>query len=224
MRKTGLVICVAAALLCVVSAAPARADIVGNGGFELAGVGGPTDSAMWTEFISDAGNTSARDSAHPASGSYAHHLRAVGLAAMGTVAGINQNSINDVGLPSLVGGSTLSASFDAALPLGPGGVMNYTLRVLNRYGGIVAIYNNTIPNNTGLTYNTYTTPVLTVPAFGAVPNDLYAAFIEINVAAGGFLGSTAEAYVDNVHINGTVMPEPASLMLLGLGALLLRRR
>ena len=108
-------------------------------------------------------------------------------------------------------------------PFGPGGVMNYTLRILNRTGAIVAIYNNTIPSPAS-SYRTFTTPDLTVPAFGAQPNDYYVAFFEINVASGGFVGSTATAYIDNVQINGTLTPEPASALLLAIAALALRRR
>ncbi len=200
------------------------ADVAGNGGFEVAGVGGATDSAMWYEFTSYAGNLSERSTMNPASGSYAHHLYAVGTEGLGTVAGIQQNSGNDVGLLSLEPGTTVSATFDAMTPFGPGGVMNYTLRILNGTGAIVGIYNNTIPSPSAV-YNTYTTPDLVVPAFGPAPNDYYVAFFEVNAAAGGFGGSSAEVYVDNVHINGTIVPEPSSMLLLGLAAAgLIRRR
>lgn len=198
-------------------------DIAGNGGFEIAGVGGATDSAQWSESTTFANNVSERSPLNPASGSFSHRLYAEGTAGLGTVAGITQNSANDVGLASLQEGTTLSASFDAMTPFGPGGVMNYSLRILNGAGGIVAIYNNTIGAPSGV-YNTFTTPNLNVPAFGAAPNDFYVAFLEINAAAGGFLGSTAEVFVDNVVINGTLIPEPASLLLLGMGAVALVRR
>ena len=224
MRKLGLVTCVATALV-LMAAAPAWADeIAGNGGFEIAGAGGPTTSALWSAFTSFPANVSERDAAHPASGAWAQHLKALGTDGLGTVAGITQNSVNDVGLASLQENTTLSASFDAALPFGPGGVLNYSLRILDRNGGIVAIYNNTLGAPTGLTYQTYTTQTLTVPAFGAAPNDLYAAFLEINAAAGGFAASFSEAYIDNVHITGTLVPEPTALALLSLAGLLLRRR
>ena len=225
MSRLGKMTGLAAVILAVASAAPAGAtvNLVGNGGFEVAGAGGPTDSAMWSEFTSYASNLSERGTTNPEFGSYAHHLYAVGLQDLGTVAGINQNSGNDVGLPSLQPGSTLSATFDAMTPFGPGGVMNYTLRILNGVGAIVQIYNNTIGAPSSV-YQTYTTPTFTVPAFGAAPNDYYVAFFEVNAAAGGFVGSTSEVYVDNVHVDGTVVPEPASLVLLGLGLLVGGRR
>jgi hypothetical protein len=49
---------------------------------------------------------------------------------------------------------------------------------------------------------------VTVPAFGAPPNDSYAAFVEMTVAAGAFVGSSAEAFIDDVVINGVVVSGP----------------
>jgi hypothetical protein len=63
-----------------------------------------------------------------------------------------------------------------------------------------------------------------VPAFGVDPDDNYAAFLEIVVNAGAFDGSFAEGYVDQVNIAGTLVPEPTTVMLLALGATVLRRR
>ena len=226
MFKLRLTACLALAFALAVGAAPASAgiDIAGNGGFELAGGGGAADSAQWSENTSSGANISERTTTNPNSGSFSHHLYAEGMAALGTVAGISQHSANDAGLPSLLEGTTLSASFDAMTPFGPGGVMNYSLRILNSAGVIVGIYNNTIPSPSA-SYSTFTTPDLTVPAFGAAPNDAFYAFLEINAAAGEFVGSVSEVYVDNVVINGTVIPEPASGLLLAIGALgLLRRR
>jgi hypothetical protein len=206
-----------------VSPAAATVNIAGNGGFELAGVGGAADSDQWTEVTSFIANLSERSTTNPNSGSFSHHLYAEGTDGLGTVAAITQHSANDSGFASLMEGTVLNASFDAMTPFGPGGVMNYSLRILNSAGAIVQIYSNTIPSPSAV-YNTFTTPDLNVPAFGAAPNDAFYAFIEINAAAGGFLSSTAEVYVDNVMINGTVIPEPTSALLLVVGALGLRRR
>ena len=223
-RKRSWVWLASCMLMLALLASPAWGTvIVGNGGFETAGVGGATNSDMWTEFTSAANNLSERSTANPEFGLYSHHLYAEGLDMLGTVAGVQQNSGNDVGLPSLQPGSTLTATFDAMTPFGPGGVMNYTLRILNGAGGIVDIFNG----GTGApsaTYNTYSTPALTVPAFGAAPNDYYVAFFEVNAAAGGFVGSISEVYIDNVVIEGTLVPEPATISLLALGAFCLRRR
>ncbi|MCA9251728.1 MAG: PEP-CTERM sorting domain-containing protein [Phycisphaerae bacterium] len=224
MRKVFVSSCLALFMALAMGVSPAAATIVsGNGGFELAGGGGAADSAQWTEITTSAANLSERTTTNPNSGSYSHHLYAEGMDALGTVAAITQHSANDAGFASLLEGTTLSASFDAMTPFGPGGVMNYSLRILNSAGAIVQIYNNTIPNPSAV-YNTYTTPNLIVPAFGAAPNDAFYAFIEINAAAGGFIGSTSEIYVDNVAIDGTLVPEPSSVLLLLFGAMGLRRR
>jgi hypothetical protein len=199
-------------------------NIAGNPGFEMAGVGGPTDSDLWTEFAGGAAGTlSERDGTMPASGSWAHHLLAIGDDTAGASAGINQNSIADVGLPSLLPGTTLDASFDWKASYGPGGVGFGVLRILNGDGAIVA--------DTGLlalpasdSYSSFTVPGLTVPDFGPAPNDVYAAFLEISVSSGAFEGSVADAFVDNVVINGTVVPEPSSLCLILAGTLLWARR
>ena len=138
---------------------------------------------------------------------------------------MTQNSVADVGLVSLEPGTSLSFSFDARFNPGPGGVMIFTLRILNGVGGIVQDTGfATIAAATGGAYQTFTRGPLTVPAFGAAPNNVYAAFVEIAVNSAAFAGSTSEAFIDNVHVNGTLTPEPASLALLGLASLLLRRR
>ncbi len=224
MRKKVVATCFGMVAAFAMGVSPAAATVVsGNGGFEIAGSGGAADSDQWTEITTSPANISERTTTNPNAGSYSHHLYAEGMDALGTVAAITQHSANDAGFASLLEGTVLNASFDAMTPFGPGGVMNYSLRILNSAGAIVQIYNNTIPSPSAV-YNTYTTPDLTVPSFGAAPNDAFYAFIEINAAAGGFVGSSAEVYVDNVTINGTLIPEPSSALLLLFGAMGLRRR
>lgn len=212
-----------AALLVTTLAFPANAaNLAGNAGFEVAGVGGATDSDLWTEFSGGpAGTLSERDGTMPFAGSFAHHLVAAGDPTAGASAGINQNSIADVGLPSLKPGSALSASFEWKSSYGPGGVGNAFLRILNGVGAIVADTGAIPLPDTAGAYAAQATPGLIVPAFGAAPNDTYAAFLEITTAAGAFTGSSADAFVDDVVIDGTTVPEPASVVLMSVGLICL---
>jgi hypothetical protein len=79
------------------------------------------------------------------------------------------------------------------------------LRVLNGVGAIVADTGLQPLPNTGGSYTTVLTNSVNVPAFGAPPDDVYAAFLEVVVNAGAFDGSTAEALVDNVSIEATLV-------------------
>ena len=196
---------------------PASAGLLtGNAGFETAGLNA-TDSALWSEFA-DTNAVSERDSTMPLVGSYAHHLMATGATGLGASAGINQNSIADVGLPSLQEGTSVSAEFQWKGSLGTGGVAFAVLRILNGVGAIVADTGLQPLPNTGGSYTLQSLPMLNVPAFGGGPNDTYAAFLEISVGAGAFVGSTAEGFVDSVNVSGTTVPvpEPSPLALLGL--------
>lgn len=201
----------------LVSAGASADDIATNGGFEL-GTGG--DSANWVEFGGGAmGTFSERTMNMPISGMWSHQIFAMGDATTGGSAGINQNSIVDGGLASLQENTMLSLSFDAVTNFGPGGVGFYTLRILDGSGAIVA--------DTGLqpiVGGLNQSAALNVPAFGTAPADTYAAFAEFVVNAGAFQGSFAGARIDNVVIEGTLVPTPGTLALLGLGGLAMTRR
>ncbi|MFA6044228.1 MAG: hypothetical protein WC718_04530 [Phycisphaerales bacterium] len=214
-----------AVLALVAAAAPAFADpLTGNGGFETAGMG-PTMSAQWFAGGGGAAGTlSERSSANPFSGSWSQNLNAVGSDLTGASAVITQNSIADVGLPSLAPGSSLSLSFRGNYTLGPGGVGFYALKILNGSGAIVADTGLQVITGSTAGYQLFSTSALTVPAFGAAPNDTYAAFVEISVAGGAFNGSFAQAYIDDVNVQGTTIPAPASLALVSGGLLLAGRR
>jgi hypothetical protein len=218
--KVAVLVAVASA-----GAGPAlAAELAGNPGFEIAG-GTPTLSALWTANANGApGSLSQRDSSAPFAGQWAQNIVAIGSPAAGASSGVSQNTIADLGLGSLQPGSSLSMSYRGNYTFGPGGVGFYVLRILNGSGTIVAETGlQTISTSTS-GYQLFSSPTLTVPAFGAAPNDVYAAFVEINVVAGAFTGSSSSAFIDNVSISGTVVPAPASLALMGAGLLGAARR
>jgi hypothetical protein len=181
-------------------------EVIVNGGFEVQGFGSLTDSANWTELASDAPGTFSRRAEGPASsGIFSHHLSAVGAVGIGTTGIIIQNSIVDGGLTSLEGNTTVQMTFKARVTLGPGGVAFYALRVLNSQGAIVANTGlNVITSGTNGLFASFSTSTLTVPAFGSAPNDAFSAFVEISVAAGAFPESTAEAFIDDLVVTGTL--------------------
>lgn len=204
MLKASCVI--TAALLLGVCPAVRADDAIANGGFETEGPDGPADSANWVQIAAGgAGTVSDRVSTSPATGKFAHHLKAVGAVGIGGTGVVLQNSIADGGLPSLQGSSTLSATFKAKVTLGPGGVGFYALRVLNSGGGIVADTGLRPMNDTGGVYASFSMGPLNVPAFGDFPNDAYAAYVELVTAAGAFPESVAEAYIDDVVVTGTLV-------------------
>ncbi len=228
MPTLKLFICFVLVASFVVSANVKGDTVIGNGGFETAGMSA-TDSDLWNEFSGGAAGTlSERDTniANAFDGASSHHIVAIGADMVGAAAGINQNSVADGGLLSLDEGTDLTASFFWNGNLGPGGVAFAALRILDGTGAVVAdtgLIN--LPNTMG--YTMQTLPTLTVPAFGAAPADTYAAFFEVSVAAGAFDGSFAEGFVDGVDVQGSVVPEPASAGLVGalcIGMLIRRRR
>ncbi len=198
---------VAAAAVLVGFATQVQADeVIVNGGFETAGAGGDAESANWFAVVAGApGTVSLRDSTSPRTGSFAQFIKAVGANGIGSTGGLVQNSLNEGGLSSLQESTTLNATFSAKTTLGPGGVGFYTLRILNRDGAIVASSGLGQMNDTGGAYRTFSMGPLTVPAFGAPPNDAFASMVEIVVSAGAFPASTAEAYIDDVSVTGTLI-------------------
>lgn len=227
MSRLKLTVLSVAVLPCFALSAMA-ANIAGNPGFEIAGGGGATDSASWNEFTGGpAGTVSQRDLTMPDTGQAAHSLFAQGGPAAAGVAGITQNSIDDLGLFSLVPGTTLDASIRWKSSYGPGGVGNAALRILASDGTIVGNAPIGLPD-TGGAYQTVNFPQLIVPPLGASPFDEYAAFIEIVAASGAFDTSFSGGFVDNVVIDGTTaIPEPSTVALVGLAGVALvtvRRR
>ncbi len=180
-------------------------DVCGNGGFEDEGFDGPNSAFYWHSFASGGpGSVSERSTLSPLTGTYAQHLVANGADAMGGTAVVTQNTVDATGGVSLEPGTPVVLSFDARGAAGPGGVGFYALRILNSAGAIVSdtglqVY---FPNNN---WAHFTTRPLTVPAFGAAPNDAYFAYVEIVVAAGAFAASTIEAHIDSVAIDATLV-------------------
>jgi len=218
--KTAAIAVFAAAITTAVSPSASAANVIANGGFEA---GSGTDAANWQEVgIQPA----TRDNTNPNSGQWALKLDAVGTSGSGPNSVGLQNSIADGGQPSLQQLTDVDVSFQWAGDLGPGGVAFAVARILDGSGNIEADTGlQALPDNNNV-YQLINLPTLSVPAFGAAPDDEYALFIEFSTAAGAFDGSFATGFVDDVNADGTFVPEPGSLALLGLGglAMVARRR
>lgn len=195
-----------ASTTCAPNTCPVIMNLASNPGFEIEGFGGATDSFTWSaNFSGGPGSLSQRDTTMPRTGSAAHHLLTFGEAAIGGNAAVAQNTTTDGGMTSLQENTPVTLTFRGKYALGPGGVGFYVLRILNGSGAIVGSTTlGVINSGTGGAYQTFSTAPLMVPAFGAPPNDVYAAFAEINVAAGAFVGASAEAFIDDVVISGTL--------------------
>lgn len=197
----------------------AAINVIANGGFED---GTGTDADGWQE----AGvQPATRDSTNPNSGSWALKLEAIGGPGSGPNSVGLQNSIADGGQLGLAELSTVDISFQWASAFGPGGVAFVQAQILNESGAPVGSTTGLIalPENGG-SYTEVVLPTLNVPAFGDDPNDVYAVFLEFSAAAGAFDGSFSGGFIDDVVAEGTLIPEPTSLALLGMGGLLAVRR
>lgn len=199
------------------STTASAANVIANGGFEL---GTGTDADGWQEVGLQ---PATRDSSNPLSGSWALKLEAIGSPTAGPNSVGLQNSIEDGGLPGLEELTTVDVSFWWASDFGVGGVGSAAARILDGTGNIVDNQTLSLPDNNGV-YQQLSFPTLNVPAFGAAPADEYAVFVEFSAAAGAFDGSSAGGFVDDVVAEGTFVPEPTSLALLGLGGLVAMTR
>jgi len=197
-------------------------NIVTNGGFELEGTEGAGDAADWIEFGSGAG-VFIRDPTMPATGEWAFRLETIGNCGCNPA-----NVLHDgrfVGLPSLLPGSTVSLSFDANYEQGDGS-LGYIFSLRRDGGDLIESVVNPIPD-TGGTYVTLTGPTFQVPE-GLEPSPgntgvyFYAA-IEFIMDSTSNRPDFDLAFIDNVVIEGTFVPEPdlscCMAVLLGMGIL-----
>lgn len=207
MKRVMVQLCAAALL-----GTAANANLIGNGGFEL-GTGADADN--WTEFAIGIDASVQRVAEMPYSGSYAVKALVDYKTATGTKAEILQQTATG----SVTPGQAYDFSFFAKGLAGPGVVGFYQVQWLDSdgsHGGGVKGAGPMVQFGTSLTgdYRQFSQIGL-IAAAGAD-----AAFISIRLEGGAFVGSTGYMYVDNVSL----IPEPATLSLLGIGGLLLRRR
>jgi len=189
-----------------------------NGGFETV----DPDNASIAESWQSAGSSGyTRTSDEARSGSFSAKLEA---AAFSNAVAL-QNSVEDGGMPPLVVGEELSLSFYAKGFAGDTGNVLFALRYLDGTGNILA---DSDPQFFQGDINTSTWTEITFDAV-PVPTGASAAFLEFSQSLGpdqdavtGEPLATGTVYIDDVSL----VPEPGSLALLGLGglALVARRR
>lgn len=133
-----------------------------------------------------------------------------------------QNSVEDGMATPLVVGDTPEFSFWAKGFAGTTGNVLYALRYLNSDGAILAdsglqFFQGAIneANYVQITYN-----------LGAVPVGAESAFVEFSQAIGPIDANNAAGLVliDDVALTSSIIPEPTSLALLGVGGLALAAR
>ena len=197
--------------------APAAADLIVNGGFEL---GTGTDADSWSQFVGatpPAMVTVDRINSMQATGDWAMELSVTGSSmSIGTNAEIQQLTA----LNSITPGSSYDMSFLAkAGNIGPGVVVFMEVQWLDSDGSDGGGIKGTsgLVQFAGSLTNVYQsfgfTGIVAAPGSDA-------ALVDIRMNGGAFDGSDGLMYVDDV----TLTPEPGSLALLAIGGIALLRR
>lgn len=199
--------------LCLAVAANANVSLNGmisNFGFET---GAGTDADNWMENAIGNVATVQRVAEQALDGTYSEKFYLNYVAETGTKAEILQQTA----VGSIVTGQTYDFSFYAKGYAGPGVVGFVQVQWLDgdgsNGGGVKGVGPMTqFGTSLTSTYQLFSQTGLVAPA-GAD-----CAYISIRLEGGAFVGSTGYMYVDNV------VPEPATMSLLALGGLLLRKR
>lgn len=194
------------AAMTVGSATAATLNVFANGGFETIGTTSP--AASWIRAAEGYSiSNDARTGNNAALLSVAFPAAAVLL----------QNSVADGGQPPVTPGETASLSFWAKGNVSDTGNVLYSLRFLAAGGGIVYTSGNVFFQgliNTS-TYTQIVLPDVVIPAGAS------AAFLEISQASGPAT-IPGNILIDDIVLS--TIPEPSSMVLLGLGGLALLRR
>jgi hypothetical protein len=190
---------------------PASAEAVVNGGFETAGAD-PTDAVGWTQLeIAGAGDNGAtantdRTLVNPRTGTSAMLLEVSGSPLFGPVAEIQQLTTPG----SVTAGELYDFELFATGVLGPGAVGSYAVQWFQDGVGPIGFASQG-------NYAVGPTYTQTLVEDLLAPSGADSVLIQVRMVTGAFTGAAGNATVDDVSF--ALVPEPASLTLLGLGTL-----
>ena len=202
MKKTLLMIIVVGSL-CIAGTSQA-VNAFDNGGFETVGTTFPAES--WQAAAS--GYSLSNDAR---TGNFALELSSPAFNAAVAL----QNNVEDGGQPPLVVGDNPELSFWAKGTAGGTGNVNFALRFLDGTGNI--LYDSGLQFFQGSINTSSYSEITFTP--NPVPTGAVAAFIEFSQAIGPIDGGNPAGQVLIDDLSLEVIPEPASLALLGLGGL-----